>query len=235
MWVDLTKGEIEYRGQVIDLETDQGISLHSKGMYVEFMARVQVSRFSFRTHYYADVRRTPAAGRAGGTSNPTGSGHGYVNWLNWRVGADVDVFERYGAKLGLNIDQDLDRPRMSYNNLAGITANDGEIIGYPPLTIGCHASYYVLAWPTVSATLEFRYRFPYPYRKELSLRANPAEVTEWEYAVGLKLPNVVWGSAGLRVGHRNTKMEFAGSDILASSLPVSLSTVGYFGEFVWIY
>ncbi len=223
VYMNLIKGEIEFNNTAIDLESSDGISLSSKGGYVEFMTRLQVSRFSFRAHYYADIRRIPAS-------------RGYVNWLNWRIGADADVICTQGIRIGPTLDLNLERPSLSFNGLAHNPGNSGKVDGYLPLTLGFFASYNPRFSWVVSPTAEFRARWPFPFRSGENLRTQMAQVTEWEYAIGLKLPPTrATGSVGLRFGNRDTTMKFGGTNETHTNFPVSLHWSGQFIELVWFY
>ncbi len=225
VYMDLIKGEILFNGKTINLETpESGVGLSSKGAYVELMARLQLSRFSFRSHYYADIRRIP-----GGT--------GYVNWPNWRFGADVDLVNTYGVRLGPTLDFNPERPSLSFNiPPAQIPGNSGKVDGYAPLTVGLFISYNPYYSWVVTPTFEFRYRWPFPFRSGGDLRGQMTQVTEWEYALGLKLPRTrATGTVGLRFGSRDTTMEFAGSHETGTGPPVMLHWNGKFIELVWFY
>lgn len=230
VYMNLVNGEIKFNGRSINLEMPDGIGLSSKGSYVDLMARIQISRFSFRVNYYADLRRIPAA-------NPTPTqGYGYVNWLNWRLGMDIDVINMYDVRFGPTLDFNLERPSLSYNNLAQIPGNSGKVEGYAPGTLGLFVSYNPYYSWVVTPTFEFRYRWPLPFRSGEDLRAQMAQVTEWEYALGLKIPRSrSLGTFGLRFGSRNTKMEFGGTHETGAGPPVKLNWNGQFIEFVWFY
>ncbi len=71
------------------------------GSYVETMVRLQFSRLSLRVYYNADIQRI----------SPNS---GYVAWSDWRLGADFDVVNSYGVRLGATCDYYPGRPALKY-------------------------------------------------------------------------------------------------------------------------
>lgn len=197
-------------------EQDQskGIGLSGTGSYVENMVRFQFSRLSLRGYYNAQIQAINA-------------NHGYVNWWDWRLGADFDVVNSCGARLGVTCDYYPERPALSTS-----FSNGGEIVGDLPLTFGIVAAYNPFTSWTVSPSFEFRYEWPF--------QSNSSQITQWECAGGLKLPKTVLGSSGIRFGYRQTELVFRGyakglQQVSTMTSTVTLLTAGYFGEFVWFY
>ncbi len=230
---DLIKGTLEKNGRTVDLETDDGISLSSKGAYFQTMARLQFSRLSLRVHWDVPIRDIPAR-----SPDPArGLSGGYVNWLHWRFGADFDIVDSYGVRAGINLDVNPEKPALHYSlRWDPSSANQTKKVdGYWPVTVGVHAQYNPFTSWIVSPSLEFRYRAPWPFRSGMSPRAQLTHVTEWEYAIGIKLPKTVLGSTGIRYGYQDTKMSFGGTGETGGNTPVSLWWSGQFLELVWFY
>jgi hypothetical protein len=244
----LVNGEVDVAGIKIDLETQPGnesqnplhnytaIGLSSKGSLVEFMGRFQLSRLSLRAYYNYDLRRIPA-------------NYGAVGWMDYRLGLDLDIINSYGVIFGINADM-YESPSLKYNSNSGLATNSpknsngdayfksvgGTITGNTPITYGIHASYNPFNSWIVSPTIEFRYQWPYENRPGQSLAGNASQLSQWEYAVGLKLPKTVLGSSGLRFGYRDSILQFAGGQGSDNrSAVITLQTAGYFGDFVWFY
>jgi hypothetical protein len=228
----LVNGEIVLPdGTKIDLEGrtgNNGIGLSSKGSLVEFMGRFQLSRLSLRAYYNIDLRRIPA-------------NYGEVGWMDYRLGLDLDIINSYGVIFGINADM-FESPYLRYETspirpgLAEVLGGPGKITGNTPITYGIHVSYNPFDSWIVSPTIEFRYNWPYENRPGQSLAGNASQLTQWEYAVGLKLPKTVLGSSGLRFGYRDSILQFAGAQGSNDrSSVITLQTAGYFGDFVWFY
>lgn len=204
-----------------------GIGLSSKGADVEFMGRLQFSRLSFRGYWNLNLREIQ------GNS-------GEIDWIDYRFGADFDIVNSYGVTFGINADV-YESPGLKYNAISGLATKlspgvGGTITGNTPITYGIHASYNPFNSWIVSPTLEFRYEWPYQNRPGETLAANASQLTQWEYAIGLKLPKTVLGSSGIRFGNRQSVLEFAGDKGSKDrSSVVTLEYGGYFGDFVWFY
>jgi hypothetical protein len=199
-------------GTIYNLKNDIGLS--GTGSYVETMVRLQFSRLSLRVYYNADIQRI----------SPNS---GYVAWSDWRLGADFDVVNSYGVRLGATCDYYPGRPALKYGTaLRGYPSSGFHINGEEPLTFGIVAAYNPFTSWVVSPSFEFRYEWPYS--------GNSSKITQWECAIGLKLPKTVLGSSGLRFGYRDTDLVF-GSGSVTDRATVTLVTAGYFGELVWFY
>jgi hypothetical protein len=180
-----------------------------------------------------DLRRIPAV-------------YGRVGWIDYSLGLDFDIINSYGIIFGINADM-YASPDLTYNAESGLanpplgtsygfSASGGKITGNTPITYGIHASYNPFNSWIVSPTIEFRYNWPYQNRPGQSLAGNASQLTQWEYAVGLKLPKTVLGSSGLRFGRRESLLQFAGAQGSNNrSAVITLQTAGYFGDFVWFY
>lgn len=188
-----------------------GIGLSGTGSYIENMARLQLSRLSIRAYYNLDTDRISASS-------------GYMDWMDWRIGIDYDVINSFGVRLGATCDFYPQAPNLYYQINGGPINGglSGEVEGSQPLTLGIVAGYNPFNSWIVSPTFEFRYEWPWPNSSSV--------MTQWEYAIGLKLPKTVVGSSGLRFGQRYTDLKFGSQDS-----NVTLVTEGYFGEFVWFY
>jgi hypothetical protein len=206
----LTKGEINGK--------DLGLS--GNGVYVENMVRFQFSRLSFRTYWNVYIQGIP-------------ENTGYVNWSDWRLGADLDVVNSYGVRLGATFDYYIERPTLKFGQNSVVAnrlnlVSNGQIVANPPLTFGIVAAYNPFTSWTVSPSFEFRYDWPF--------QNNSSKITQWECAIGLKLPKTVLGSTGVRFGYRETEVVFgSGDNTTLRDAKVTLVTAGYFGELVWFY
>ncbi|MGO8821653.1 MAG: hypothetical protein ACLQO6_10555 [Desulfomonilaceae bacterium] len=201
-------------GRNLDPKSD-GMGFSTTGVYVENMVRFQFSRLSLRAYYNAYIQ-APL------------SNYGYVDWLDWRLGADFDVVNSYGVRLGVTCDYYPERPSLScYITSASASI---EIVGDQPVTFGIVAAYNPFTSWTVSPSFEFRYEWPF--------QNNSSQITQWECAGGLKLPKTVLGSSGIRFGYRQTELVFRGYAKewqQPKTSTVTLLTAGYFGELVWFY
>ena len=214
-WYDLETGQLDNGRPVLGLS--------SKGSYVETMLRLQFSRLSLRGYVNAYLREIPAT-------------DGDVDWFTYRFGADLDIVNSYGLRIGPAIDWYPETFRTKFYNLVLNGTRGITIKPYTPVTIGFYAAYNPFTSWAVSPTAEIRFQWPWPYRQGEKLHGRPLQLTNWEYAVGLKLPKTVLGSTGLRFGYTETKVEFAGGKGSSNrGIPVSIQWSGIFGELVWLY
>lgn len=213
-WYDL---EIDkYNNQTV-------LGLSSKGSYIETMLRLQFSRLSLRGYVNAYLREIPAT-------------DGDIDWFTYRFGADLDIVNSYGFRIGPAIDLYPETFTTRFYNLERDGKRGISIKPYSPVTIGFYAAYNPFTSWAVSPTAEIRFQWPWPYRQGEELGGRPLQLTNWEYAVGLKLPKTVLGSTGIRFGYTETKVEFAGGKGSSNrGIPVSIQWSGIFGELVWLY
>jgi hypothetical protein len=174
---------------VVDLHRDA--NLPARLSYVEFMARVQLSRFSLRGHLFTflDIYR---------------SSLGRLDQPEFRLGADVDLVSRKGLRFGANLDGNFRHPTFNVTLPSGITYFES---GARPVTAGVHLAWFPYGWWGLAPTFEARARWPIVQR---------TKVTEVEVAGGLKIPATVLGSSGIRGGwrwHKTEIKDFAETEI----------------------
>ncbi len=222
VFFDVTKAQaISSAGDVVTLN-----DLNSRsGSYLETMLRVQIGRFSVRGYYNVYL-------------NPINSTNVSVNWLTWRLGADLDVIYWCGFRLGATYDIYPERPYVTINRPTNWPVTAGVdsfvICAKPPQTIGMVASFNPCNSCTVAPSIEFRYQWP--IKQCSSGNCSGTQITQWEIAAGFMLPKTVLGQSGLRFGYRDTNLYSGCSDpVNGKRWAIDLSTSGYFGELVWLY
>ncbi len=183
-------------------------------LFVDIMARLQLSRLSFRIGY---APRDFAAFRPNFTKEARLTYTGIV------LGADFDVIQWNRTRLGIDFDYDLFSPTFTYP----IVGQDGvaKISGQNAVTLGFHASYNPLRtlWG-MSPIAEFRARWP----------VSDTQVTDWEVAAGVASPNTVIGSWSLMGGYRNTRLGFK-EEREGFRPAVDCTFDGWFGELAYYY
>lgn len=173
---------------------------------VEGTARFQLSRFSLRGNYTGFVR------------NYWGS-HGNLDWPEFRIGADLDLVQCNGLRVGVNADgSPWSRPRFSFSR-PGIGAHSIE--GGRPVSAGVHVAWNPPGWGGLAPSFEARARWPI---------REATKVTEYEVAGGLKTPATVLGTSALRGGWRYTHLDFS-----AQGRDVKATWSGFFAEYVFLF
>jgi hypothetical protein len=196
----------------------------SENVFADVTAGIRVGRLGFRAH--ADTREfvgvdysrsDPARPRAVAR----------LEFSGIRLGADLDVFQWMGARVGINTDYCLYRPIFS----EAIFADRGgkKIIGESPITAGVHfffePPFNVYGF---SAVFETWCRWP----------VAGAELTDMEFSAGVRGFETVIGSMALKLGYRESSLEFPGLQIfnnlqVPTKFDVSLS--GWFLELAYYY
>ncbi|AFM25540.1 hypothetical protein [Desulfomonile tiedjei] len=167
-------------GTSFDFVKDLGFQ--KDGILLESMARTQLSRYALRAYYRTYLR------------DPNGK-QAKLNWPEWRVGADFDLIDYCGLRLGLDVDTTWKQPTFGYSPASGTA----EFIALPrPVTMGAHLSYNPSDFENITPVVDLRYRMP---------AIQGSSVTEFEAAAGLKTPRSSRGTSGLMVGWRYTTFE----------------------------
>jgi hypothetical protein len=188
------------------LDLFQDLGFVERIFLVEGMARLQLSRFSLRGTYTAFVR------------NYSGS-QGNLDWPEFRFGADLDLVQRKGLRVGVNIDgAPWANPKFSFTR-PGIGSESIE--GGRPVTAGVHIAWNPPGWGGLAPSLEARARWP--------LR-DATKVTEYEVAGGIKSPATVLGTSALRGGWRHTHMDFSGH-----GREIEATWSGFFAEYMFLF
>lgn len=205
LWVTMTDGALTLPAHNLSVGFRSDLGIPDNVGMTEAMARGQIGRASLRIHYDGYTRGFQGT-------------HGYFQWPEFRVGGDFDLVERYGLRAGVNADACTENPTLSYSLPAGPV----ELRRWPkPLTVGIHAAWNPFGWGGLSSSLEVRYRWP---------AKSDTRVNELELAAGVKAPQTILGTTGIRGGWRYTVMELSQPDFQSK---VKLSAP--FAEVFWYF
>jgi len=182
LWVTMTQGGFTFPEHNLSIGFKSDLGIPDNVAMTEAMARGQIGRVSLRIHYDGYTRQFQGS-------------QGYFQWPEFRIGADFDLVERNGLRAGVNADACTEDPTLSYSLAAGPV----ELRHWPkPFTVGVHAAWNPFGWGGLSSSLEVRYRWP---------GKSDTRVNELELAAGVKAPQTVLGTTGVRGGWRYTIME----------------------------
>jgi hypothetical protein len=220
-WIAITNGKqtIPTLGITWDLKEQFGLT--QTNLFVDFMARIQAGRISFRIHY----EPRDFVGAKAAVSGPLDAA-ARLSYSGVRLGGDLDVVQWYRSRAGLDMDYDQYSPVFSE---AVRTLGGKQITGDAALTWGFHV---FLNPPQdfygVTALFEARCRWP----------VSGTEVTDLRLSWGLRSPETILGSVALKAGYRRTNLEFTRSQLfngngVQTTLDATMS--GWFGELAYYY
>jgi hypothetical protein len=179
---NLQNGTFRNSANGISLDFVKDLGFQKEGILLESMARTQLSRYAVRAHYRTYLR------------DPNGKA-AKLNWPEWRVGADFDLIDYAGLRLGLDVDTTWKQPTFGYSPVSG----PAEFITLPrPVTMGVHLSYNPSDFENITPVVDLRYRMP---------AIQGSSITEFEASAGLKTPRSSRGTSGLVMGWRYTTFE----------------------------
>jgi len=192
--VGLHRGNQTIPSQGIHWDLRKHFHMVSENVFADVMAAFRIGRFGLRVH--ADTRDFVGIDNFRNDPNlPRAVAR--LEFSGIRLGADIDVFQWLGARAGINTDYCLYRPLFS----EAIQTDGGgkKIIGEAPITAGFHVffepPFNVYGF---SAVLEAWWRWP----------VAGAELTDMEFSAGVKGLETVLGSMALKVGYRESSLEF---------------------------
>lgn len=190
--------------EALDLVGDLGLS--REAVVLEWMTRIQVSRFSLRYQY--DVYFKEFGADENRLELPPG-----------RWGFDVDFIDRPTLRVGANLDFYSMNVRFNARNTP---VGRMHIEGGRPVTVGAHLVYNPIVCGTISGSFEAR------WRTGVTRQCNIDEV---ELAVGLKSPQTILGTVGARGGWRYKEIRLEDAD--AGDVDSFWNAI--FGEIVYYY
>ena len=125
MWLTLTSAEFRdpVLGLSLDLTRDLGFAEH--GWVLASMGRFQFGRFSGRIQYEANLNAIKGA-------------NGYLDWPDMQYGADIDLIQNKGFRVGIDFDMYRFGPNFSFGLPDG---RSGLVRADIPVTMGVHAAY----------------------------------------------------------------------------------------------
>ncbi len=201
-----SQGTVSDPSGSFSLDLFQDLGFVERIVMVEGMARVQLSRFSLRGTYTGFVRNYWGA-------------RGNLDWPEFRIGADLDLVQRKGLRVGVNFDgSPWANPKFSFTR-PGIGSE--SIVGGRPVSAGVHIAWNSPGWGGLAPSFEARARWPI---------REATKVTEYEVAGGLKGPATVLGTSALRGGWRYTHMSFSGH-----GREIKATWSGFFAEYVFLF
>lgn len=199
-------GSVEDPTTGTDLDFQDDLGMIKYGFLFNFALRLQVGRASARGHW--DIYFRNFRGADSDLKLPT-----------FRFGVDYDLISRPNFRLGLNLDVHEPRPQIKLNDPR--VGGRYDINGGRPFTGGFHAEINPSNLGNMSASLFASYR--------MSLRTS-SKLDELEVAAGLRTPETMLGTLGLRGGWRFSRYNFQGS-----GLEIKSTMSGYFLEMVYFY
>jgi hypothetical protein len=220
IWINIASGKqtIPSRGVAWDLRDQFG--LNQTNLFLDTMVRLQVGRLSFRLNYEMRdfVGRELVVGM-------TDQAQARFSYTGIRLGADFDIFQRFGTRAGVNLDYDLFEPEFQ----EAIQTIGGKVISGPSaLTLGIHAVYSpVVCFYGISPVIQALARWP----------VQGSEVTDLELSFGIKTPETVLGSLALKGGYRRTDVEFRRGQLFSGPVSTEFDAImsGWFGELAYYY
>jgi hypothetical protein len=190
-------------GYEIDFTDD--LDMLDRGFLFNFALRLQIGRASARGHWDIYYR------------NIEGGGSNELELPAFRFGVDYDLISRPNMRIGLNLDVHERRPRITFDDAV---LGRNRIVGNRPFTGGFHAEVNPANLGNMAASLFASYR--------MSLRTS-SKLDELEVAAGLRTPETMLGTLGLRTGWRYSRYNFG------DNLDIKATMSGYFLEMVYFY
>lgn len=190
-------------GYEIDFQDDLG--MFEYGLLFNLALRLQVGRASARGHWDIYLRN-----KEGGANE--------LELPAFRYGLDYDLISKPNLRIGLNVDVHEPRPKMTFFDPV---LGDLRLVANRPFTGGFHAEINPMNLGNMAASLFASYRMP--------LRRS-SKLDELEVAAGLRTPETMLGTVGLRGGWRFSRYNFSGA-----GLEVKSTISGYFLEMVYFY
>jgi hypothetical protein len=215
IWVTLSSGHVSGADIEHSWDLENVFKLAHRNVYVDFMARLQTGRFSFRAYY----EPRDFSGEKHFQDDPNAPmTTARLSWPGVRVGGDIDIAQWQLSRIGVDIDYDLLSATFTESSE---TEGGFKMTGGGPLTIGIHGVYNPTAtcWG-ISPMIQFRARWP----------VSGVELTELMIAAGLRTPETVLGSMAWKSGYRHTLIEFGQN---RRTLDVTLD--GWFSELAYYY
>jgi hypothetical protein len=187
--------------------------LNENELFLDSMARFQVSRLSIRTIYEP---RDVAGYRLGfGTE-------ARLTYSGFRLGGDLDIIQCNKTRFGLDMDYDFYSPRFVYPT--NVSSFPHAINGTNALTMGVHAIYNPLETIFgMSGIVAARFRCP----------ITGTQVTDWEFSGGIASPASLMGSWSFTAGYRNTQLSFSTGG--EPEIKFDCVFQGWFGELAFYY
>jgi hypothetical protein len=205
VFLEMTEGKLRLPSGELDLAADLG--LNKQASLIESMVRTQLGRYSVRLHYDTYLKKFQED-----QSN--------FQWPEFRVGADIDLFNSNGVRLGGDIDATWDKPKFSYSlpTTGSQTISCGQ-----PVTVGAHFVYNP-ASSCISASFEAR------YRRSPREAVDTTILEDAEISGGLRFPRAAVGSSTLRGGWRYSSMRFN-----TGNRRLEIKWSGVYAEYVFYY
>jgi hypothetical protein len=209
-WVSIASGSVS--GPEGGSLTDT-FHLNKNQLFLDSMARFQLSRVSIRTIYEP---RDVAGYRLGFDTEAR------LTYSGFRLGGDIDIIQCNKTRFGLDMDYDFYSPRLVYPT--NLSQFPHAINGTNALTMGVHGVYNPLETIFgVTPIVEARFRWPIA----------GTQVTDWEFSGGIASPSSLMGSWSLTAGYRNTQLSFSTGG--APDLKFDCAFQGWFGELAYYY
>lgn len=223
IWVTIESGQQNIPSLGIAWNLRNQFGLTETPLFLDSMARLQFGLLSFRIVY--EIR--DFVGNKSVVGRPDQSqAEARFSYTGLRLGADLDIFQRYKSRVGINLDYDLFQPSF---NEAIETVGGKKISGPAALTLGVHAVYNPSAnYYGLSPVIEAVARWP----------ILGTEVTDLELSIGVKSPETVLGSMALKGGYRRTDVDFKDHQRYNGvSVPTDFDAImrGWFAEFAYFY
>jgi hypothetical protein len=227
IWTSLLYAKLVVPSLQVSWDLKDDFALEPNVLFLDSMLRIQVGRFSFRTHY--NVRDYKGSTPVTNLQNRP-FGEARFDYLGLRLGGDFDVLQWGRSRVGVNMDYDLYAPSFTASIYQGNPASAGkQINGTAALTLGMHVVYNpTFSLYGISGIGEARARWP----------ILGTEVTDWEVSAGLKSAETVLGSIALRTGYRRTSIAFQDTEVynnVGASTDFDAAIGGWFGEMVYYY
>ena len=220
-------------------------------LFIDTMVRFQISRVSFRLHYeprefvgkdhFRHIESQP-------------KGEARFEYSGIRLGLDFDVLQWGRSRIGFDLDYSTYSPVFTESietghavlvpnptpppDLIPALGRGKKLIGETPATFGFHITY-IPGWNFYgfAPMAETHCRWPLRFISETDL-------TDLEFAVGLKAPETLLGSFAVKAGYRQTNIKWRDNQIFSvdpaafgDSAPSEMDvTIGnWFGELAYYY
>ncbi|MBI5569528.1 MAG: hypothetical protein HY914_06235 [Desulfomonile tiedjei] len=220
-------------------------------LFIDTMVRFQISRVSFRLHYEPREFVGTAHFRHDSTLPKA---EARLEYSGIRLGLDFDILQWGRSRIGVDVDYNTYSPVFTEAiqtghlvlapnptpppDLIAVPARGKKMVGETPATFGFHITY-IPGWNFYgfAPMAETRCRWPLRFLSQTDL-------TDLEFAVGLKAPETLLGSFAVKGGYRQTNLKWSDNQIFSLTLvdfgvstPTDLDvTIGnWFGELAYYY
>lgn len=222
-WMTLQRGQQTIPSFGISWSLRDQFDLGQTNLFIDTMARFQLSRLSFRVAY--EVREYDATSPVVGRPDVP-EAEARFSYSGIRIGADFDILQRNITRVGVNVDYDLYNPIF---HEAVRTIGGKQITGEAATTVGIYAVYNpIISWYGVSPIFEGKVRWP----------VMGSQVTDLELAAGLATPTTVLGTMALKFGYRRTDLAMkAAQRYNNTAVRTNFDAImtGWFGELAYYY